>query len=50
MTEANQRPVSMDYLAQQFEPLTLTNLVLVEGVKQEPIQDFAPSSRNDKNL
>ena len=35
MTETP-KPVSLDYLAQQFD-LTLTDLVLVEGFKQEPI-------------
>ena len=30
------KPVSLDYLAQQFDR-TLTDLVLVEGFKQEPI-------------
>lgn len=29
-------PVSLDYLAQQFDP-ALTDLILVEGFKQEPI-------------
>ena len=36
MTETP-KPVSLDYLAQQFDR-TLTDLVLVEGFKQEPIQ------------
>ena len=35
MTETP-KPVSLDYLAQQFDR-TLTDLVLVEGFKQEPI-------------
>ena len=35
MTETP-KPVSLDYLAQQFDH-TLTDLVLVEGFKQEPI-------------
>ena len=35
MTETP-KPVSLEYLAQQFDR-TLTNLILVEGFKQEPI-------------
>ncbi|OOF45053.1 molybdopterin-guanine dinucleotide biosynthesis protein B [Rodentibacter trehalosifermentans] len=35
MTETP-KPVSLDYLAQQFDQ-TLTDLILVEGFKQEPI-------------
>ncbi len=36
MTETQQHPVSLQYLNRQFDP-DLTDLVLVEGFKQEPI-------------
>ncbi|ABR73668.1 molybdopterin-guanine dinucleotide biosynthesis protein MobB [Actinobacillus succinogenes] len=36
MTETPHAPVSLDYLTAQFDP-NLTDLVLVEGFKQEPI-------------
>lgn len=36
MTETPVEPVSLKYLAQQFDP-NLTDLILVEGFKQEPI-------------
>ncbi|MDU8925023.1 molybdopterin-guanine dinucleotide biosynthesis protein MobB [Pasteurellaceae bacterium LIM206] len=36
MTETPQAPVSLSYLAAQFDP-ELTDLILVEGFKQEPI-------------
>ncbi|MFD1804914.1 molybdopterin-guanine dinucleotide biosynthesis protein MobB [Pasteurella oralis] len=36
MTETPKQPVDLHYLAQQFDP-NLTDLVLVEGFKQEPI-------------
>lgn len=37
MTETPNQPVDLRYLAQQFDR-TLTDLVLVEGFKQEPIK------------
>lgn len=37
MTETPSQPVNLTYLAQQFDR-TLTDLVLVEGFKQEPIK------------
>ena len=39
MTETPQAPVSLTYLSQQFDR-HLTDLVLVEGFKEEPIQRF----------
>ncbi|WP_279573773.1 molybdopterin-guanine dinucleotide biosynthesis protein B [Volucribacter amazonae] len=36
MTETKQQPLDLTYLAQQFDP-HLTDLILVEGFKQEPI-------------
>ncbi|PVX39285.1 molybdopterin guanine dinucleotide biosynthesis accessory protein MobB [Pasteurella langaaensis DSM 22999] len=36
MTETPKQPVSLPYLAAQFDP-ALTDLILVEGFKQEPI-------------
>ena len=36
MTETPCEPVSLHYLAEQFDP-NLTDLILVEGFKQEPI-------------
>lgn len=36
MTETTTEPVSLTYLSRQFDP-ALTDLVLVEGFKQEPI-------------
>lgn len=36
MTETPTKPVSLHYLAEQFDS-TLTDLILVEGFKQEPI-------------
>jgi len=57
MTETPQQPVSLSYLATQFDP-TLTDLILVEGFKQEPIpkillhrQDMAkPFPELDENV
>ncbi|GJH43305.1 molybdopterin-guanine dinucleotide biosynthesis protein B [Pasteurella canis] len=37
MTETPKQSVDLDYLAQQFDP-HLTDLILVEGFKQEPIE------------
>ena len=48
MTETS-KPVSLDYLAQQFDR-TLTDLVLVKALNKSQFKDFAPSSRNDKTL